>query len=387
MKIVHTADLHLGLSFINVPESQSFEELRFNDFLGNLERIKDHAINNKADFFIIAGDVFHNPRPSAKSFNEFSRIIGDLVRNDIDVIIVLGNHDSPKTRESLSYLKSYVNVGLERYHLFDISDSKVIERNGERIRFIGLPYPHFQPPSYTDFISHFENRLEKLKEMHKNVDYTIVVGHLYIEGAEFGSERILTSFRDHPIPRRFFEVEDIDLVCLGHMHKPQQLGEKIFYSGSIERIDFGEEGETKSFLEIELNGKIRAKRMPLQMREMKTLSLDLSKEGLDENFITSKISDVKEGSLIKLKIKTPQLQSRINIAKIERSIKEKLKLAHLKIEILKEEMKDFKLEYKSSNFLNVLEEYLRKQYKNEPSEFLELVKKEALKVIEEVDSA
>ncbi len=388
VRIIHTADLHLGLSFAQPNVSPSFEELRFKDLISNLDFMKNYAIENNADFFIIAGDIFHNPRPSVLAFNEFSRIVGELVHNNIDVIVVLGNHDSHRARESLSYLKSYVNVRLERFHLFDVAGAKLIEKGGRKIKFIGLPYPHFQSSlSYGDFLSHFENKFKEIKASIKEEDFTIVVGHFFVEGGKIGSEHLIASLRDYPIPSQVFE--DVDLVCLGHLHLPQQIGEKIFYAGSIERIDFGEENENKSFLDIELNDNIDVKRIPLRMRPMKTIYLDFSNFtgfAIGENDILDRIGEIEKGSILRLRIKLRSAFQRPSVRTLEKNLREKLGLSLLKIEVIKEEIHEVSVSSKTMDFMSYLEEYLARKYKNESKEILELVKKEAKEIIAEVES-
>lgn len=385
IRIIHTADLHLGISFSSIIESPSFEEIRFKDLINNLEYIKDYAIKNNADFLIIAGDVFHNPRPSALAFNEFSRIIGELVKNDVNVIITLGNHDSFRTREALSYLKGIVNLGVERYHLFDKASAKIIEaRNGEKIKFIGLPYPHFQSDySYSDFVDFYEEKFNEIRRSISGEDYEIAIGHLMIEGGKLGSEQFIASLKDHPIPTRIFE--GLDLACMGHLHRAQRIGEKIFYSGSIERIDFREEGEEKSFLDILLSEKIEAKAVPLKLREMKTIDFEL-KNLMIESEIQEKIEKLKieEGSILRLRLFLDTGAKIPNIRFLEKNLKEKFKLAALKIEIKRKELASFQLASSPKDFSSFLKEYIDKKYKEKSDEFKRNLLNEAINIMDEV---
>jgi exonuclease SbcD len=381
LRIIHTADLHLGISFSNISNSPSFENIRFQDFFKNFEYIKDYAIKNKADLFIIAGDIFHNPRPSIEAFNAFSKIIGDLIKNGIQVVVTLGNHDSSKTREALSYLKSYVNVGLERFILFDVASKKIIAlHNGEKVKIIGLPYPHFQSAySYQEFVSFFENKLQELKS-NDTADYMIVVGHIFVEGGKIGSEQRIASLRDHPIPKRLFK--DVDVACLGHLHTPQELDSNILYSGSIERIDFGEENEEKSFLDIILGSKLEFKRIPLKLRPMKTFYLNFENASINE--ISDKIKALKleEDSIVRLRIEVSKTTN-ISASYIDKIIRENFKLAGYKIEITRKKVEETRLAAKASSFNEYLENYLRTRYKKS-DEWIRNVIEEANRIIEEV---
>ena len=394
VKIIHTADLHLGIGSYELYESSYLIQQRFNDFVSNFNFIKEYVISSNADFFIIAGDVFHHPRPAVQAYNEFSRIIGDLLKNNINVIVVLGNHDTFKTREMLSYIKSFENVNLNNFYLFDEASmiSLKSKDSNEKVNFIGIPYPHFQSTlRYDEFVQVIERKINDLIQK-SEADYNVIVGHLYVEGGKLGSEQRVASLKDYPIPKNVFEKENIDLVCLGHLHMPQKLGDKIYYAGSIERIDFGEENEEKSFFEINLGSKINVNQIKLKLRPMKTIyiekdslvsSLDLTQSLI--KFLNEQ--KIEEGSLLRIRIKGYGIIKSISRKSIEDYLYEKRKVLAFKIEEIKEEFKEKEIEFKvSSNIREMLEQYIYTKYKKEPKEVLEKVKEYSFKIIEEMSS-
>jgi len=383
VRIIHTADLHLGIGFAQFSNSTEFEEIRFKDFISNLEFIKEYAIKNKADFLIIAGDVFHNPRPSIQAFNEFSKIVGEVIKNGIHVIICLGNHDSTKTRENLSYLKSYNNIGINMFHLFDraFKETIISPNTNEKINFIGLPYPHFQSNySYSEFVNFFEKKLNELVQGNSG-DYNIGVGHLYVEGGKLGSEQRIASLKDHPIPLKLFS--SFDLVCLGHLHTPQKLGDNVFYSGSIERIDFGEEGEEKSFLDIKIGSKIEANRISLNLRPMRTFYINARNLSHSELIKEIRNLKVERGSIMRLRITISNKASYPPLNQIEKIFKEEFNIAGIKIEISRIEQEDIEIKTSNLDFYVFLEEYLKNKYKDKSKEFIKKVLVEAKEIIEE----
>jgi exonuclease SbcD len=392
VKIVHTADFHLGIGFGELESSQLINEVRLNDLLRNFEEIKNFTINNKADFLIIAGDVFHHPRPSLRTLNDFSKILGEIINNEIDVIITLGNHDVAKIYERLNVLRSFRNLNIKNLHIFEDAKYEIIDgkRSNEKVKFIGLPYPLFHHLYPSDFISKFEDKLNELINQGNNYDYLVIVGHFYVEGGKIGSERNVEPIviREIPIPRRILERKEIDLVCLGHLHTSQEIGEKIFYSGSIERMDFSEENEEKSFLFINLKDKIYHERIKLPMRPMKTIPSkgyievynSLNPEQDIIKFLEKE--NIEKESILRIMLMLGENQRKPSINVLDKYLKEKRKVLAYKIEFLRRKEKESIVNLsKKSDIEELLTEYLNKKYKDQ--ELAKRVKEEAIKIMKE----
>jgi exonuclease SbcD len=86
---------------------------------------------------------------------------------------------------------------------------------------------------------------------------TILTAHASLEGAVYGGERIVLIGKDFVLPKSMVADPRLDYVALRHIHKAQDLNEgnhpPVIYSGSIERVDFGESKEDKSFVVAEVN--------------------------------------------------------------------------------------------------------------------------------------
>ena len=104
----------------------------------------------------------------------------------------------------------------------------------------------FKPHEYISSVEQSIRRL--LSEPVESYDYTVAVGHFYLEGAII-REHTPSYIGDIPLPLRLFN--GFDASMMGHIHRHQFLTGKIVYAGSIERIDFGEEGEEKGFVYFE----------------------------------------------------------------------------------------------------------------------------------------
>ncbi len=85
----------------------------------------------------------------------------------------------------------------------------------------------------------------------------ILTAHASVEGAAYGSERMVMLGSDLVLPASLLRDPRLDYVALGHIHKPQDLNPgarpPVIYPGSIERVDFGEAAEDRCFVIAEVS--------------------------------------------------------------------------------------------------------------------------------------
>ena len=106
---VHAADLHLGYAQYGL-------EIRREDFDRAFQELVDKTIELKPDFMIIAGDLFHNARPSNVTLENAIRNFGRLREAGIAVLTVDGSHDSAPNVVTGTILNPLDSAGLI-YHL------------------------------------------------------------------------------------------------------------------------------------------------------------------------------------------------------------------------------------------------------------------------------
>jgi exonuclease SbcD len=102
-----------------------------------------------------------------------------------------------------------------------------------------------------------------------------------VSEAKQGSEQSVMIGRDIVVLKSLLSDPAWDYVALGHIHKHQELNNgqhpPIIYPGSLERIDFGEEGERKGFVMVELErGKAKWEFIPVDARRFVTIRLDVT---------------------------------------------------------------------------------------------------------------
>ncbi|MCD4812598.1 DNA repair exonuclease [bacterium] len=91
LKIIHTADIHLGAKFVGLGNKGSDQRRRLRECVGD---IIDYVISENADMLLIAGDVFDNQQPSPESISALTHGVQRLRDADIPAVMIAGTHDS-----------------------------------------------------------------------------------------------------------------------------------------------------------------------------------------------------------------------------------------------------------------------------------------------------
>ncbi len=271
MKILHTADWHLGCK---VP-ILGYERISEQDYILN-EIIKIIESEN-VDAIVIAGDIFDSHLPmvdAEKLLNNFiATVSGDMGKS---IIMISGNHDSDEKIKALSILphkfsKTKFVVFPKGKSIENIIKDKdlIVDFNG--ITFVCIPFLPFRylPKSYISEYSYqdlFVDILDNIMEYIKSD--VILISHDTIAGAVYSSNLISEASEN----KFDYQALDIDLIsrqnfapkirywALGHIHKFQELkGNKVgmtikaYYPGSILQLNFGEANEEKYVLVVDIN--------------------------------------------------------------------------------------------------------------------------------------
>ena len=284
MLLVHTADFHLGVGLLEAPVGSAVWQRRVEDFISRMMDIAREAIRLRADFLVVAGDIFQSTHPRGWLLHEFARFIRVLVENRVQVVAIAGNHDQPRVVDSSTHLDALAELKIRGFHYVRRPTAIELEGaySGRRVRFICLPYVH---PTLTkegalDTMAYERMVESKLRELAEepSADYTVTVAHFLVYGAKEGSERLLRpGVYEAPVSPRIFTLPSVSYTALGHVHKHQEVARRAFYSGSIERVNFGEASEEKGFIVVEEErGELKPRFSPLPCRKMVSLSVDVS---------------------------------------------------------------------------------------------------------------
>src|SRR6476620_8040972 len=95
MKIVHFADLHIGIENYSRPDPDTGLPSRLIDFRTAFDELVEYSLAERVDLVLFAGDAYKNREPSQTHQREFARRIRRLRAAGIPVFLLIGNHDLP----------------------------------------------------------------------------------------------------------------------------------------------------------------------------------------------------------------------------------------------------------------------------------------------------
>lgn len=227
MRILHTSDWHLGKRLYKLDRSE--EHQLFLDWLIIT------LIEQKIDVLLIAGDIFDTPTPPHQALETFYNFLHRIsVETKTETMIVAGNHDSGLLLEAPSKILS-----LHRVKVW----GKLSERPEDHWCQIGnidlCAIPFFR--SY-ELLPHGEGdaliSLKKYLTKERTRPQILMLHHLAGVFEAAGSEQVISLSGVDSIPSEVLEC--FDYVALGHIHKPQKIGARSYYSGSPIPLRFSE---------------------------------------------------------------------------------------------------------------------------------------------------
>ena len=266
IKILHFADAHIDMANYGRHDPETGLPQRVMDFLQSLDEIVQTAISEKVDLVIFAGDAYKDRSPAPTFQREWGKRIMQLSRAGILTLLLTGNHDiSPSTGRAHA-IQEFETLDVEHVQVLDSPQflgPTALE--GLPVQVVALPWVSRSglmaklELGGTDPSKVYEAMGERVSDLVENwlsnADPNlpiILTAHASVEGAKYGSERMVMLGKDLVLPPALVKDSRLDYVALGHIHKPQNLNEgghpPVIYPGSIERVDFGEATDKKYFI-------------------------------------------------------------------------------------------------------------------------------------------
>jgi len=273
MRFVHISDSHLGASGFSRRLSPSGYNQREEDICNSFASAVDQIITLSPDFVLHTGDLFHSVRPTNRIINFAIRQILRIVNLQIPMVIISGNHDTPKQR-SVGSVFSFFEVFSPFLHLVYKNKYECINMNQTSIHAI----PHCLDQE------NFGEQLAKVR-IGKESKYNILMLHGVIAGIP---EFSMGELSEQEIPTSYFDL-GFDYVALGHYHRHCEVEPGVVYAGSTERLSLSELGQEKGFMEVDL-GKDKPKFYHIPTRDMIELSA-LDAKDLDQDQVYNEIDN------------------------------------------------------------------------------------------------
>lgn len=292
MRILHLADTHLGFSAYRKATEEGINQ-REMDVYDAFTQCIDYAVKTKPDLVLHAGDLFDSVRPTNRAITVGVEQILRLSKENIPFIVISGNHETPKLRETgnifsiFEHLQDVYPIHKNQY------ETVSVHTTDETITIHAIP----QCLSPQEFDKNF-----KKISYAKKSDYNVLVAHGAVAGIQ---EFKMNEFNELFIPVKAIK-QDFEYIALGHYHKYTQLQENTFYAGSTEHFSFTEADTPKGFLEIELGYPLRHRFIPLQTRTMVDVPI-LECSTLTAEQILGRIKDSirsiePEGKIIRIRL-------------------------------------------------------------------------------------
>lgn len=292
IRLVHFADLHIGMENYGRLDPATGTSSRVRDFLERLDEVVDYALEHQADLAIFAGDAFKNREPDPTQQREFAQRIKRLA-DQVPTLLLVGNHDMPGMAVKASAVDIFQALSVPGVIVGHKGGWQEVTTRRGPLFLAWMPYP-----MRNRLLAHDEHQGKTIDELEQALRQTvsdilaelaeeadrhdmprILAGHFSVAEAKLGSERTVMLGRDVAVMTSTLADPAWDYVALGHIHRHQDLhpggAPPVVYSGSLERIDFGEEHEPKGFCWVEVErGAARWQFVPVRARPFQTLRVD-----------------------------------------------------------------------------------------------------------------
>lgn len=274
IRILHTADWHLGQSFFGFDRME--EHQHFLDWL--TVELKQNSI----DVLIVAGDVFDVSNPSAASQRMFYRFVSRVTTESpsLQLVVIAGNHDSATRLEAplplLQEMRTEIKGVVPKKEGVLLYDDLIVELKNAagEVEALCMAVPFLRQGDYPSVETEGNPYAAGVKEFYKQLlerallrksdkQAVVAIGHLQATGSEIAerdySERTIIGGLECISPEAF--DERIAYTALGHIHKAQRVSgrENVRYAGSPLPMSFAERNYKQGAMLVTLaDGKLQS---------------------------------------------------------------------------------------------------------------------------------
>ncbi|MBA0051146.1 exonuclease SbcCD subunit D [Streptomyces sp. AJS327] len=265
MRLLHTSDWHLGRSFHRMSLLEAQRAV--------LDHLVTTVVERQVDAVLVAGDVYDRAVPPLSAVDLFDEALHRLAELEVPVVIISGNHDSPRRLGVGSG-----PLGKAGIHLRTTPEScgtpvLLPDRSGGGgdVACYGLPY--LEPAlaraalgaprgGHQAVLTAAMRRVRADLAARPEGTRSVVLAHAFVTGGESSaSERDITAGGVASVPVSVFD--GVDYAALGHLHGAQALTERVRYSGSPLAYSFSESRHRKShwLVDLDARGAVTAERV------------------------------------------------------------------------------------------------------------------------------
>jgi DNA repair protein SbcD/Mre11 len=325
VRFMHFSDVHFGVENYGKFDPASGLNSRLIDFRNALNSAIDLALAADIEFALFTGDAYKTRDPSQTHQREFAACLRRLTEAHIPVVLLTGNHDISNARGRANSVEIYQALAghsltvLDKPHVHSLQTA-----HGNAVQIAALPYLTKSNILAADGLSdsgiqmtveavvkRYEDAIEWLAlTCARNPDIpTVFAGHFSVTSARIGALQQTYLLNEPEVSKSCLIRPEFDYVALGHIHKFQDLNAghapPVVYSGSIERVDFGERNEQKGFVLVDLSrGRTSYKFIETPTRPFVQLEVDASRSDDPTTAVLADLAQTDlEGAVVKLTYK------------------------------------------------------------------------------------
>lgn len=239
MRILHTADWHLGIELHKV---SLIDDQRY--FFSQLYQLLEQE---QIDVIIVAGDIYDTALANKEALRLYNEVMTKIcLQLKIQVIVIAGNHDSPDRLAAMNQLLK--NMGV---YVIGRMEEKIEPILIQDTAFYPVPYFHMESyrNAYESNAKTYEQAYQEItrQAMQDPYETKILIAHTFCANAALSeSDRFASLGGSDLVSASVFD--GFDYVALGHLHRLQSCGDSVFYSGSPLPYSFSEAKYEKAVL-------------------------------------------------------------------------------------------------------------------------------------------
>lgn len=289
MKIIHFSDTHLGFTDLDCVNNEGINQ-READFYEAFTQVIDKILEEKPDFVIHTGDLFHRSSPSNRAITFCLEQLKRVENSTVPFIIIAGNHSTPKTIKNSPILRALKTID----NIHAVFDQRYEKVEFDDVIFHALPHINDE--------SKIEHELNILEENINKNKKNILMMHCSV-----GAFYLMQEFGEWNFPKnKEYLFDKMDYVALGHWHGYGSINKKyphVCYSGSLERTSSNDKRNDKGYVLLDLNEKCNIEFQPINIRKSYLLEIDCTHfdENLQKALASSKELEL-ENCLLEIKL-------------------------------------------------------------------------------------